>query len=112
MAVPRSEGSISHRYAHDLFRRRHAFHHLADTAHSERAHDLLDGFGLELGRRSSLEHALLQILAEAHDLVERDAALVPGIAAGGAADSLHDRRGFGLRFAEAYVEERLAFDLG
>ena len=60
-------------------------HHLRDAGHAQRLHAVADRLGLELGRRGALEHQLLERVAERHDLVERDAALVAGVVAGAAA---------------------------
>src|SRR5690349_10994876 len=60
--------SIGHRHAHDLFRRRDAVDDLANAAHAQRAHAVLDRTDLELGGGGALEHHLLQGVREAHDL--------------------------------------------
>src|SRR6188508_1724494 len=80
---------ISHGDAEDLLRRRDAVENLRDAGHAESQHALLDRGGLELRGRRALEDHLLQAVGEAHDLVERDAALVAGAVARAAAEALH-----------------------
>src|SRR6185369_6153033 len=82
--------SVRHRHAQDLFRSRDAFQHLLDSAGAQGRHTELDRRRFQLGARRALQHALFQIIPEAHDFVQRDAALVAGVVAGGAADALHD----------------------
>jgi hypothetical protein len=75
MVLPCShEASIS-RDAADLFDRGHAREDLVDAGSCAGCSCPADGLRLELGGRSALEHHLLERLVEAHDLVERHAAL-------------------------------------
>src|SRR5208282_1941997 len=81
---------IRHRDAHDFFRRRDAVEHLEDAARAEREHAVPDRRRLELRRRRPLEDHLLEAVVEAHDLVERDAPLVPAAVARPAAGAPHE----------------------
>src|SRR5258708_7824956 len=81
---------VPHRDAEDFLCRRHAVEHLENAAHAQRQHACFDRRGLELGRRRALEDHLLQVVGEAHDLVERDASLVARAVAGAAPEALHE----------------------
>ena len=57
-------------------------HQLVEAGHAQGLHAQADRLLLELGGRGAVEHQLLEPVAEGHDLVERDAALVAAVVAG------------------------------
>src|SRR5207244_2358411 len=92
--------------------RGHAVENFGDAARTQREHAVPDCGELEIGRRRSTEHHLFEVVVEAHDLVERYAALVARVVADAAALSLHELavRLADLLFAEADVFEGFALD--
>src|SRR5205823_4777256 len=81
--------------------------------HSKRLHPLFDRGELQLRRRRALEHHLLQVVVEAHDLVERDAPFVSRAVARAAAEALEELalRHLDLIRREADLLERAGIDL-
>src|SRR5579883_3409981 len=69
-------GLVRHADPHDLLGGGHAVDDLADAADAQGAHAVLDGAELELRGRRALQDHLLEVVGEAHHLVERDPALV------------------------------------
>src|SRR3954470_14531321 len=95
------------RFPHDLLDRREAVLDLAQAAHPEGDHPLLDRLAPQLGARGANQNQLLEFLANRHHFIEADASLVAGRIALVAAGALHRRDFVGVLGREAGLHQRL-----
>src|SRR4051812_19875303 len=93
--------------AHHFLDGGHADLELRDARHAQRLHAEANGLALQFRRGGAVDDQLLEAVPHGHDLVERDAALVPALVAGAAALRLVDLEGSDVLGLDADVGERL-----